>query len=60
MIGLDFGMEQPLECPEGNAGDVAFIKATRSIGSRDVVEEYIVTPYFLKRIEFYKFIYLNK
>jgi hypothetical protein len=49
MIGLDFGMEQPLECPGGNAGDVAFIKATRSIGSRDVVEEYIVTPYFFEK-----------
>jgi hypothetical protein len=32
MIGLDFVMEPPFECPEDDAGDVAFVKATRSIG----------------------------
>jgi hypothetical protein len=42
MTALDFVTEPPFECPDGDAGDVAFIKATHSIGGRDVIEEYMV------------------
>jgi hypothetical protein len=41
MTGLDFTMEPPFECPESDAGDVTFIKATCFIGGRDAVEEYM-------------------
>jgi hypothetical protein len=41
MTGQDFVMEPPFECPDVNVGDVTFIKATRTIGGRDAVEEYM-------------------
>jgi hypothetical protein len=46
MSGLDFATEPPFECPKNDAGDVAFVKATRSIGSRDAVEEYMAWGLF--------------
>jgi hypothetical protein len=33
MIALDFEMEPSFECGDGDAGDVAFVKATHSISS---------------------------
>jgi hypothetical protein len=38
MTGLDFATEPPFECPTGDAGDVAFVKATHSIGGRDACQ----------------------
>jgi hypothetical protein len=32
MTALDFAMEPPFECTDDDAGDVGFIRATRSIG----------------------------
>jgi hypothetical protein len=46
MTGLDFSKEPPFECTEDDAGDVAFIKVTRSIVGRDVVEEYMACMIF--------------
>jgi hypothetical protein len=49
---LDFAMESPFECPDGDAGDVAFIKATRSIGGWDVIEEYMACDLFPLSVSF--------
>jgi hypothetical protein len=38
MTELDFVTEPPFECPDGDAGDVAFVKATHTIGGQDVVK----------------------
>jgi hypothetical protein len=46
MTGLDFLMESPFECAEDDADDVAFVKATLSIGGRDDVEEYMACMLF--------------
>jgi hypothetical protein len=46
MSGLEFVMEPPFECSENDAGDVAFVKATNFIGSRDAVEEYMACRLF--------------
>jgi hypothetical protein len=39
-------MEPPFECPESDASDVAFVKATCFIGSRDAVEDYMACELF--------------
>jgi hypothetical protein len=41
MTMLDFVTEPPFECVEDDAGDAAFVEATRSIGGRDAIEEYM-------------------
>jgi hypothetical protein len=46
VTGLDFAMEPPFECPESDASDVAFVKATCFIGSRDAVEDYMACELF--------------
>jgi hypothetical protein len=46
MTGLHFATKPPFECPKGDAGDVDFIKATRSIGSSDAIEEYMACKLF--------------
>jgi hypothetical protein len=46
MMGLYFVMEPPFECPGGDARDVAFIKAMRTIGGCDDVEEYMACGLF--------------
>jgi hypothetical protein len=46
MTALDFAMEPPFECGDDDAGDVAFVKATRSIGGRDAIEEYMACGLF--------------
>jgi hypothetical protein len=39
-------MEPPFECPDDEIGDPAFVKATRTIGGRDDVEEYMACGLF--------------
>jgi hypothetical protein len=46
MTGLDFSMEPPFECPDDDTNDVAFVKATLLIGSRDAIEEYMACGFF--------------
>jgi hypothetical protein len=46
MTRLDFVVEPSFKCPDDEAGDVAFIKATRAIGGRDAVEEYMACGLF--------------
>jgi hypothetical protein len=46
MSALDFAMEPSFECANDNAGDVAFVNTTCSIGSRDAVEEYLACRLF--------------
>jgi hypothetical protein len=46
MTGLDFVMEPLFECPDDDAGDAAFVKATRTIGGRDAIEEYMACGFF--------------
>jgi hypothetical protein len=46
MTGLDFATELPFECPGDEAGDVSFVKATRTIRGRDAVEEYMACGFF--------------
>jgi hypothetical protein len=43
---LDFVTEPSFECGDNDAGGVAFIKATHSIGARDVIEEYMACGVF--------------
>jgi hypothetical protein len=45
-IELNFMMEPPFECPDDEIGDPAFVKATRTIGGRDDVEEYMACGLF--------------
>jgi hypothetical protein len=40
MSTLDFLTEPPVDCPDMDTGDVAFVRATGAIGGRDAVEEY--------------------
>jgi hypothetical protein len=41
MSALDYVVEPKLDCPNDDANDVAFIRATNTIGSREVVEEFV-------------------
>jgi hypothetical protein len=41
MSALDYVVEPKLDCPDDDANDVAFIRATNTIGSREVVEEFV-------------------
>jgi hypothetical protein len=41
MTRLDFVTETSFQCPDDEAGDIVFVKATRAIGGRDVVQEYM-------------------
>jgi hypothetical protein len=43
---LDFAIELPFECAEDDVGDVAFIKATCSVGGWDTIEEYMACGLF--------------
>jgi hypothetical protein len=52
MTGLDFLTEPPFECPDGEAGDVAFVKDTCTIGSRDTMEEYMACRLFPLSVSF--------
>jgi hypothetical protein len=46
MTGLNFAMKASFKCLDDNAGDVAFVRATCTIGSRDAVEEYMACGLF--------------
>jgi hypothetical protein len=52
MTALDFATEQAFECPDGDASDVTFVKATRSIGGRDAIEEYMACGLFPLSVNF--------
>jgi hypothetical protein len=52
MIELDFVAELPFECPDEDIGDVAFVKATRTVGGRDAVEEYMASGLFPLSVSF--------
>jgi hypothetical protein len=40
-VRLDFQTEPPFDYADDNSGDVAFVRATKFIGGRDVVEEFL-------------------
>jgi hypothetical protein len=40
MSELDYAIEPEVECPDNDPNDIAFIRATTTIGGCDVVEEY--------------------
>jgi hypothetical protein len=46
MVVLDFTIEPSFECVDDDAGDVAFIRAARSIGGRDTIKEYMACRLF--------------
>jgi hypothetical protein len=46
MTRLDFVTKPSFNCPDDEAGDMAFIKATRTIGCRDTMEEYMACGLF--------------
>jgi hypothetical protein len=46
MSKLEFMMQPSYQCPNDEAGDVAFIKATRAIRGRDAVEEFMACELF--------------
>jgi hypothetical protein len=41
MSPLDYVIEPSFNCPDDDAGDIAFVRATSSIGGRDAIEEYL-------------------
>jgi hypothetical protein len=41
MTGLEFKTEPPFNCDHSDSGSVAFIRATKFLGGRNVVEEFI-------------------
>jgi hypothetical protein len=41
MCSLEFQTEPPFACADDDSGDVAFVQATKFIGGRDAVEEFI-------------------
>jgi hypothetical protein len=47
MCGLDFWTEPPFDCANDDSGDVAFIRATKFIGGRDAVEEFLACSVYL-------------
>jgi hypothetical protein len=52
MMGLDFAMEPSFECLADNAGDMAFIKAMRTIDSRNTMKEYMACGLFHLSVSF--------
>jgi hypothetical protein len=52
MMGLDFTMEPPFECPDDDGSDMAFVKVTHTIGGRDVVEEFMAYELFPLLVSF--------
>jgi hypothetical protein len=53
MSRLDFITESSFQCPDDEAGDVSFIKATCAIGGRDAVEEYMACGVFPLLVSFH-------
>jgi hypothetical protein len=41
MSKLDYAIEPEVECLDNDPNDVAFVRATATIGGRDAVEEYV-------------------
>jgi hypothetical protein len=41
MTDLSFVTDPPFDCSDGEVSDAAFVKATRTIGCRDAVDEYM-------------------
>jgi hypothetical protein len=52
MSKLEFVIEPSYQCPDDEAGDMAFIKATRAIGGRDAEEEYMTCELFPLSLSF--------
>jgi hypothetical protein len=41
MSGLDFHTEPLIDCSDDDSGDIAFIQATKFVGGRDTMEEFL-------------------
>jgi hypothetical protein len=41
MSALDYVVELEVECPDDDANDAAFIRATATIGGRDAIKEFV-------------------
>jgi hypothetical protein len=41
LCALGFQMKMPVDYPDDDLGDIAFVKAASSVGGRDAVEEYL-------------------
>jgi hypothetical protein len=52
MSEINLMMEPPFECPDDENGDAAFVKATRTIDGRDVMEEYMACGLFSLSVSF--------
>jgi hypothetical protein len=46
-VRLDFRTEPPFDCADDNSGDIAFVRATKFIGGRDAVEEFLACGTYL-------------
>jgi hypothetical protein len=44
---LDYVVEPEVEWPDDDPNDVAFVRATTTIGGHDVVEEYVACKMYL-------------
>jgi hypothetical protein len=49
---FDYAIEPEVECPDNDPNDAAFIRATATIGGRDVVEEYVACKIYLLAASF--------
>jgi hypothetical protein len=52
MTKLNFMMDPPFDCPDDEVSDASFVRATRTIGGRDAVEEYMVCSLFPLSVSF--------
>jgi hypothetical protein len=47
MSGLDFHTEPLFDCADDDSGDIAFIWATKFVGGRDTMEEFLACGVYL-------------
>jgi hypothetical protein len=59
MSELDYAMEPEVECVDNDPNDAAFVQATRTVGGRDAVKEYVTckmypldTSFFFESVAF--------
>jgi hypothetical protein len=46
MSALDYTIEPKVECLDNDPNDVAFVRATTTIGGRDAIEEFVACKMF--------------
>jgi hypothetical protein len=52
MSELDYAIELEVECSDDDSNDVAFVRATTTIGGHDAVEEYVACKMYPLSLSF--------